>query len=324
MWPLTGVVIAAPDTGKIPVLVAKVDNSPWARPHAGINDADQVYEIQVEGITRFMELFHSKSPDRIGPIRSARSSDIDLMGNLHRPLLAWSGGNPGVTQQVKDAEAAGILVDVSHQTAEADYYRDARGQAGVALEHTLFTSVVKLRADYTPADAEPPGSMFDFHAPGTPAPATALDIPGIVIDFGLGVRIEYVWDAERGCWDRFQVDQNHPRNHSAFVDEANVQVCPPNVVILFLTYGQSEVDSRSPKALSVGDGDGLVLIGGKATAVHWRRATPGDGWNLTDASTGEPVSLEQGRTWVALPQKGSDSALPLDPATAAGLLALRV
>src|SRR5690349_3213017 len=72
-WPLTGIPGDAAQMN-IPIVVVKVDNSPWARPHAGINQADIVYELNVEGITRFMELYHSNSPDRIGPVRSARSS----------------------------------------------------------------------------------------------------------------------------------------------------------------------------------------------------------------------------------------------------------
>lgn len=322
-WPLTGLPeddpAAAAATG---VIAVKIDNSPDARPHAGINAADQVYELQVEGITRFMVLFNSTSPERIGPIRSARSSDLDLLGNLNRPLLAWSGGNPGVTAAVQGAQANGLLIDVSHSAANPEYYRDDTG--GRFAPHNLFSNIAGLRAHYAPPDTTAPLPMFVFRQPGEALPASALDAPGMTIDFGLGVRVDYAWDAERSCWDRFQVDERHPRDKSAFVDEAGVQVCPDNVVILFLPYTQDTVDARSPKALSVGSGTGVVLTGGKAIGVNWSRSMATDTWNLTDAATGGPVPLTPGRTWVALPQQDADQALPMDVPTAAGLLATKV
>jgi hypothetical protein len=322
-WPLTGVPeddpAAAAATG---VIAVKIDNSPDARPHAGINAADQVYELQVEGITRFMVLFNSTSPERIGPVRSARSSDLDLLGNLNRPLLAWSGGNPGVTAAVQGAQANGLLVDVSHSAANPEYYRDDAG--GRFAPHNLFSNIAGLRAHFTPPGAAAPLPMFTFRKTGEALPASALDAPGMTIDFGLGVRVDYAWDAERACWDRFQVDERHPREKSAFVDEAGIQVCPQNVVILFLPYTQDTVDARSPKALSVGAGTGVVLTAGKAVGVNWSRADASDAWNVTDAATGAPMALTPGRTWVALPQQDADQVLPMDPATAAGLLAVRV
>lgn len=320
-WPLTG---EAGDAAAMnqPVVAVKVDNSPESRPHAGINSADIVYELNVEGITRFMELFHSQSPDRVGPVRSARSSDIDLFGNLNRPLLLWSGGNPGVTAAVLGAQDNGILIDLGHGSgAGREYYRDGTG--GKFAPHDLFTNITKIRADFSPPDVRVPLPMFDYRKSGEAISAAAVDAPGMILDFGLGVRVEYVWDAERAGWDRFQVDQQHPRDRSAFVDETGTQIAPQNVVILFLQYGQDEVDGRSPKAYSVGEGDGVVLTEGKAINVHWRRAERSEAWNLTDAATGGPVPLTPGRTWVALPQQGADQALPIDAVGAADLMQYR-
>jgi len=320
-WPLTGTV-ADPAELNIPVVVAKVDNSPWSRPHAGINEADIVYELNVEGITRFMELYHSRQPERIGPIRSARSSDIDLFINQNRPLLLWSGGNPGVSQRVYDAQGAGQLVDLGHGTgAGRAYYRDNNN--GRFSPHNLFTNVAQIRAEFTPADAGPPAPMFEYRVGDEPVIETAVDMPGMLIDFGLNVRIEYVWDPERNGWNRYQIDERHPRERSAFVDEASTQIAPENVVILFLGYEPDSIDSHSPKALSVGEGDGVVLTAGKAINVHWFRGDPKEQWNLTDRDTGAPVKLSAGRTWVALPDRAQDHTFPIDAEGAAQLLTLR-
>ena len=148
-----------------------------------------------------------------------------------------------------------------------------------------------------------------------------MPAPGYVIDFGGGVRADYVWDAERGGWDRFQVDESHPRPDSATVDSNGVQVAPQNVVVMFLPYGQSPSDSRSPMAISTGEGDALVLTDGKAITGHWKRPTALSGWEPVDQG-GLPIKLSPGRTWVALPETGSVTT-PIDPEAAGSLLELR-
>lgn len=318
-WPLTGVPTDDAEGLLQPAVVVKVDNSPQARPHAGINQADIVYELQVEGITRFMEVFHSNTPDRVGPVRSARSSDINLLSNLNRPLLLWSGGNPGVTNEVLGAQDNGLLVDLVHGgVADGEFTRDSSRQ--VEFEHTLFVNMLGIRTNFTPPDIAPPAPVFARRTAAETLPPTAIDFPGITIDFGDNVRVDYVWDAERGGWDRFQVDQRHGPTDAAFVDEAGTQVAPPTVVVLSLSY---EMSGGSPVAVSVGEGTGMILTEGKALLITWSRANPDDPWTLTDPTTGAPVALPAGPTWVALPQQGVDQLVPMAPDVAATLLATR-
>jgi hypothetical protein len=318
VWPLTGT-LGDPVAKQTPAMAVKVDNSPQARPHAGVNQADLVYELQVEGITRFMEVFHSQVPDRVGPVRSARSSDIDLLFGLGRPLLMWSGANGGVVGEVRNAaEYAGLTDAGASSPAGGHYYRDG----GRAAPHNLYANARAIKDEMGMATDSYPPPLFS-HSPAGTVPPGATPAAGIRINFGLGVIVEYVWDAERKGWDRFQVDQNHSRAGSAFTDEGGAQVAPENVVVLFLDYAPDPVDARSPKAQSVGAGDGLVLLSGASVPVHWKRDTNLDLWNLTNAATGEPVALGAGRAWVALPAVGQGSTAILDEGEAGGLLALR-
>ena len=315
VWPVTGASLADPAPANHPAVVVKIDNSPDARPHTGVNQADVVYELRVEGITRLAAVFHSTPSDPVGPVRSARSSDLNLLAALNRPLLAWSGGNPGVTEAVQGAAAAGFLVDVSHQAANPDYYRDNSRVA----PHNLYTSTSALLEHYSPQGAGPPPQLFSYRAPDAVAPATAVDTPGVTIDFGQGVRTDYAWDPARACWARYQVDERHPRGRSSFVDSADQQVCPQNLVIQYVPYGPDPVDERSPKAETVGSGDVLVLTSGKAISGRWSRETPLNTTTYTDTS-GKVIELTPGRTWVELPEAGGPLAQPLDPAAALQLL----
>ena len=96
--PLTGIVIAPR-----PALVVKVDNVD-AAPQSGLNQADIVFEEIVEGqATRFAAVFNSMDADPVGPIRSARTQDVNLLLSLNDPALAYSGANDGVNAALGSA-----------------------------------------------------------------------------------------------------------------------------------------------------------------------------------------------------------------------------
>lgn len=304
-WPLTGRQLDDPAAADHPAVVVKIDNSADARPHVGLNQADVVYEVWVEGITRFAAVFHSADANPVGPVRSARSTDIDLVGNLGRPLLVWSGGNPGVTGQVRTAESEGVLVDVSHSVGDTHYWR----QSGRRAPHNLFTNTGSIRDAFAPPDATPPTPLFAYRAEGAPAEA-GEPVAGVRIDYGLGSIVDYVWDPERACWARFQ--------DGAFVDEAGAQVCPANVVVMHATYRPSDVDARSPQAETVGEGDAVVLTDGHLLGGRWARPAREAPAQLR-THDGAGIGLTQGTTWVAVPKAGSPvGALP--PAEAAAVL----
>jgi len=305
LWPLTG--LPAPDQAAVEqsALVAKIDNNADAWPHGGINEADIVYEILVEGITRFGAVFHSDVPDRVGPVRSARSTDVDLVSNLGSPLLLWSGGNANVVGEVNAAAANGLLVNAGFDVIPADYYRVAERFA----PHNLFANPVAIRA--TLGGAGFPGPLYGYLPTG--AEATGEPAPGLSVTFAPGSTVTWVWDAAAGCALRFQAGV-------AFVDEAGVPVCATNVVVQFTEYGPSTADARSPQAYTIGSGGGLVYTGGKVSLVNWNRAAAPDGFALTDA-VGAPALLTPGTTWTALVPNG-EPAGPITADEAALLLGL--
>jgi hypothetical protein len=300
IWPLTGN-LADPVQRDRPALAVKVDNTPEARPQAGINQPDLVYELQVEGITRFMEVFHSSIPERVGPVRSARGSDADLLCQLGNPLFLWSGGNGGVVGLVNLLQNdAHCLTDTGAGSgAQGHYYRDR----GRQIPHNLFANARAIHDQFGGAPGGFPGPILP-HAPAGTVPPGAAPSGGVVINFGLGVTVEYRWDGHG--WARFQSGQ-------PFLEEGGGQVAPENVVVLFLEYPPDTIDARSPRAQSVGAGDGLVFEAGAVVPVRWKRDTNRDGWNLTQRDTGQPVLLGAGRAWVALPAVGQARADILPP-----------
>lgn len=347
VWPLTGLPDAKAAGPAHPAIVVKMDNSPDARPQTGINEADVVYELLVEGITRYALVFHSNLTDPVGPVRSARSSDIDLVADLSTPLFAWSGANGGVMGEVAAAARKGILTDASYDAATPAYYRSDDRQA----PHNLYVHLPQLLELKAPEKQGNPAAIFNFRkvttapttttttAPSTTtskksasttttvAPTTTTTtvppgspVPGFTLDFG-GVAVDYVWNPATKGWSRLQVDQTHPRAKSPTLDTAGVQVSPANVIVQFIDYGTSPSDSRSPMALTVGSGKVLVFTDGRAIAGTWSRPSA-DKPATYAANDGTPILLTPGRTWVALPRAGSAIAM-LDQPTADSYLAIK-
>ena len=105
---------AGPDVTSRPITAVKIDNYRLARPQFGLELADTVIELNVEGVSRFVALFHTNQPE-VGPVRSARTSDLDLLSAMNRPVFAYSGANVGVNAWIGSAASSGVLVDFSAQ-----------------------------------------------------------------------------------------------------------------------------------------------------------------------------------------------------------------
>ncbi len=292
--PLTGLPID-PAKASRPALVVKIDNFPTiARPQVGINNADVVFEEIVEGITRFAAVFQSEDADPVGPIRSARTSDINILAQLGRPLLAWSGGNPYVTRAIGNANIDNLTPD---RYASA-YFRTSDR----AKPHNYFSNtstLFSLATDATPV----PQPLFQYRTEGQPLPPTAQPSGGVKIVFTGGQKVDYAWNDTLKGWARFQAGTPH-------VDADGHQIAPANLVVLFTPYKTSPADKNSPEAQTVGSGEAWVFTDGAIIPGTWNRPDPAKPATLTDGN-GQPILLTPGHTWVALPQKGS--AVPVPP-----------
>ncbi len=280
---LTGLPGANPDR---PALVVKIDNVDPARPQAGINQADIVYEELVEGgLTRLAAVFHSTDVPRVGPVRSARTTDIELLANLDRPLLASSGANGGT----RDLIGQSSLVSIGHPDSPQSYFRDN----GRSAPHNLFSTTADLWA-LDGGRGGRPSAQFTFRAPEGSLPPSARPARGLAVRFERA-SISYSWDGSG--WARTQ-------NGRAHVDAGGVGVSPENVIVQFIEYGTSPADANSPEAHVTGEGDAWIFTAGAVIEGRWRRDSAGDRTVFTDPD-GNEVTLTPGRTWVELAEPGT-------------------
>lgn len=260
--PLTGEPIE--DESEIPdrpALAVKIGNNPQARPQSGLNEADIVFEENTEGITRFAAVFHSNGVDPLGPIRSGRSQDVDMLSGLNQPLFAWSGGNAGVRAMIRNSD----FVDLDHGWTSGYYRRSGRGGA----PHNLFSSTDALW-QHTPEEFSLPDPMFGYARPEDTIDGQAATTVEVPMD---GVRVTWTYDEESGLYLRSQ--NGNPHN-----TEASGQVAARNVVVMGVTYNPSPVDRRSPEAQTVGTGTVMVFTDGVARTGVWLRMSNTDPYGL--------------------------------------------
>jgi hypothetical protein len=281
--PLTGQVLenglTVPDR---PALVVKIDNNPRARPQSGLNEADIVFEEVVEAGTRFAVVFHSGDSNPVGPIRSGRTQDIDLLGGLNQPLFAWSGGNANVERAIADSD----FIDLNPKRFGGLYRR----QGNNPKPHNFYSTTDALFGATPPDATGRPTQLFSYFDPGVVPTGAPAGRAAFKMDSD---SVEWEFDAATGGYVR--TTNGRPHEDGLSGDRVNTA----NIVILETPYRPSFADANSPEAITIGGGRAWVVSGGVVREGSWLRATRTDGFALFDAS-GTLMPLQPGRTWVEL------------------------
>lgn len=282
--PLTGAPEADEARRTRPAVVVKIENSRFSRGlQEGLDEADVVYVEKVEeGVTRLAAVYQSTDADPVMPVRSARSSDVTITGNLNRPLFAFSGANGGVLGQIAGAN----LVDLGRD-AHGDLYRGS-GLYGVSTS---------TGAMYGAAPSPPPGPpppLFAYRPAGAPFPGE--ETGGVRLSYQGRINTQVDWAPDLAGWARSQ-------DGTAHTEGSGGRVTAANVVVQLIEYRDSGfVDTTgavSPEAVLVGEGEALVLSGDRLVRGRWSRADAGAVTVFSDES-GAPIALAPGRTWVEL------------------------
>jgi hypothetical protein len=271
-----------------PAVVVKIDNSQRARPQFGINSADVVIEELVEGVSRFAAVFHSTDVESVGPVRSARTTDIILFNGWNRPVLSCSGGNKGVRLAISRA----ALIDANADSNSSWYRRDQTRRA----PHNLLTSTVKLRAGTRNAGGTPYQFLTFGDASTNP---TLRRANAASLTFG-NTRVDYAWDATVQAWRRRQGE----KTITDHLDSDGRQLAPANVIIMTVRYVKSSADPRSPEAETTGQGALSVLTAGGVVDGSWRRVDQFGPMELVDTN-GAPIVLTPGQTFIELSPAGT-------------------
>jgi Protein of unknown function (DUF3048) N-terminal domain/Protein of unknown function (DUF3048) C-terminal domain len=273
-----------------PALIVKVDNTPKAFVvQEGIDQADVVVVEQVEGgVTRLAVVFHSHDTV-VGPVRSARTSDIAIARNFGRPLFAFSGANGGVLAMVRETDA---LVDAGVDRGGDIGGVYGRNRRGTGLLR-FFIPTQELYA-VMGGEGQAPPPLFTYRPAGQPSNGGPVN--GLNVTYGGGrltTTMTYEWNGT--SWDRSQDGRAH-------VMANGPRISPANVVVLVTPYRDSGfVDvtgAPSPEAVLEGGGEAFVLTDGKLVGGRWQIGPDGR-IALFDAAN-LPIGLTPGPTWLEL------------------------
>ncbi len=305
VYPLLGTPVTDSQAASRVAIACKIDNHPNARPQTGLNKADIVFEENVEGLTRFAAVFHSQGSDPVGPLRSGRTQDVDILTSYNKPLFCWSGGNYRVTKVIN----ASSLVNVGYSASrgKGGYFRSKDKK----IPHNLYAKTTNLWS-LAPEGSGPPVPQFVYRGASDAKPATSTPVDGAKVSM-YNVKVYWKWDAATSSFVRFT--ENLKRELEPHMADDG-QVSAKNVVVLYVTYLRSKADRKSPHAKTTGKGTGFVLTDGGMIEVNWERKDAKDPFTFTD-SAGAVVRFTPGRTWVELAWKKSLAPVGpgVDPAT---------
>ena len=278
-----------------PVLAVKVENTSGAYPLVGLDKADIVYEEVVEGgITRFAAVFDCGSAPRVGPVRSARTTDPKILLPFSRhPLLAFSGASGQVLHLVK---AAGVVEMVEGAPAPPFTRDPAR-----AVPHNLFANTSKLwaAAQKLTTDHAPPRPVFSYDT-AVPKPSKK-GLSATIVFSGLATAD---WRWQGGRYVRYV-------NDSPMKLENGAPIATDNVVIQQVKTTQSTLHDvlgyPSPEVSMTGTGKAWVLRDGRLIAGTWSRGGLGDA-TVFKTKSGATIDLKPGTTYVELAPTGMFNA----------------
>jgi hypothetical protein len=287
-----------------PVLVVKLDNTQYAQPHAGLEKADLVYLEEVEyGITRLAAVFSSRIPTRIGPVRSARITDIDLLAQYDRPAFGFSGAQ----RRMLPVLAAAPFYDISPNKGAAGYTRDYGRRA--PYNYYLDGRVGIARAPRATL-AHDIGFAFSSDLP--PGGLTAKTA---TMEWGYS-SAAFRYDPAAG---RYAVTLNGQRARSEANDKGQNAA---TVVIQYVRQRPSAYFDKgggnTPHAETIGTGRALVLRDGQVWTTTWSRPTADSGTVYTLAD-GTVMPFKAGQTWIVLldrTRKATVRPMTEPPATA--------
>ncbi|MFJ3706320.1 MULTISPECIES: DUF3048 domain-containing protein [unclassified Streptomyces] len=265
------------------VLAVKIDNVAAARPPTGLEKADIVYVEQVEaGLSRILAAYSSGLPPVVGPVRSARETDLELLRQFDEPTLAYSGAQSALQPSIEAAP----LDALPPSKAPDAYFRGGER----AAPHNLYLRPGKVQHASTGVNAaEDIGLRFAAPPPGgTPVNDRSVSYPS--------ARFTFTWALDRDEW-LVSMDGTPARTSSgdrlaaATVVLQNVDVQPSR----FRDRG----GNTSPFSATVGSGSAVVLRDGKSYDVTWQRDTAESATGFTTRD-GKPMTFATGQVWIVL------------------------
>jgi len=294
--PLTGLPIEDEAWAERRVVAVKIDNHPGARPQSGLDLADAMIEIRVEGgFTRFLALFHTTDTDYVGPVRSARPTDASVL----RPLgavLVLSGAQQWVMSYLSSRG-----IKLIGEVAGSGLFRIRTRPA----PHNLFGNTWEMRVL---ADQRSYPDEFGVPLYEVAAWETMPDEEAEAITISWSDSNTIVWRYEDGRYLRY-LDRDIP--HQLVDAEGEATQIGADVLVAIggrwytATPNPGARGNPVPAIETVGSGPVTVFADGYVKTGTWQRDSIEEPFTFLDAD-GVPFTVPPGRPWISVYPKNRD------------------
>ena len=266
-----------------PVLAVKIDNTSKAHPQVGLSKADVVYVEQVEGgVTRLVAVYSSQLPNRVGPVRSARITDIDLLRQYGTVGLAYSGSNNRLGRRLRSVDALKLV----------SYDANHRGYSRVSSRPQPYDVIGDVKALLKRAGKidKPKRVGYVFGA----APAGGKKARSVTARFPMA-RVGATWSPKQKRW---LLSMDGRKDMAA----EGGQLGASTFVVQFSKVTSSSYrdvnGAVTPATETVGKGRAMIFRDGKVYDGRWSRAKASKPTSYTIG--GKRAVFAPGTIWVAL------------------------
>jgi len=306
--PLTGLEVENPELlNRRPVFV-KVSNYPVeGRPHAGLSFADMVFEYYTGyGGNRFMALYYGQDCEKIGPVRSGRLVDRQIV-YLYRGILGFVSAWHTVLDEIYTtlgnraiSEGGNTCPGVCDDGRNTEY--------SVFGDSAALTEIVRKKGLQL-EDPNLDGMCFDPQSPTDGSDGNTVTVKFSDLNVG-----EWRYDSESGKYLRWIEEKTSPDTIrliplvDALTDE---QLAFSNVIIMYANYEEYGLALHD---IHIWDNyskmRAVIFRDGQAHDVFWRTA---DGPIRFIYADGTDFPLKPGNSWVVImghstPSSVSDGA----------------
>ncbi len=298
--PLNGLLFTKADMTKMmerkPVAVM-INNHTAARPQSGLSKADIVYEAVAEsGITRYMGIFWSQTPNKVGPIRSARQYYLEWLSEFD-PIFIYDGcaqtddprtnacGNI-YTYGIKNMRTIGAW-RISERVAPHNEYSSIQ-----------YAEDYAKRVDWGAFNTKVQPLTFKRDAPI----AERGDKTKVKIRFRNDIPNGGLYDTE-WTYDKNLNIYNNKVGGSANYDMEDKTPHRAKVVVIQEVNMINANDGHARVIITtIGEGKAIILQDGKIIEGKWKKTSRTDRTKYYD-SKGNEIALNRGQLWItALPK----------------------
>ena len=259
-----------------------IENSTAARPHSGLSEADVVYEMAVDGfqITRFLAIFDSSIPSKIGPVRSGRIPFVEIAKQWMLPFVHYGAAETGQGDAYSIIRNTKWPVRFDGVSGLNDdyFYRDSSRNA----PHNAYFRGADALAKVTEMSVS---EHFEFDDKSN---ISGSNVNKVSFRYSGQLTNAYEYDLDSQMYKRFL-------NGNSMIDlNTGNQITVKNVLVIHAPHRSAEVHNYALIDFR-GEGKAEFFIEGKHEIGIWKNEN-----NLIHfyKTSGEEIVLGVGNTWV--------------------------